>query len=289
MQMAIPSNSFVLSPMTAADITSGLRLSQAAGWNQVAADWELLLQLSPAGSLVACLDGNVVGTVTVVSYQQALHWVGMMLVAGVYRRQGIGRALLTAALEALAGRRPVGLDATPAGIPLYTLLGFQEAYPLARYLRQPGQAIPQPEISCNPLTPGKVTSLQSCDMAVFGADRSGILSALQQRAPHLAFYAEEDRRLTGYCLGRVGRQFTQVGPLVAERLEVARALLGRALQGCAGQDVILDAPFHEPAWIRFLADLGFVEQRPFTRMVLGEFGLPADHDKQFAIAGPEMG
>lgn len=275
--------------MTAADIPSGLQLSQAAGWNQTAADWELLLQHSSMGSLVACLDGGVVGTVMVVSYQERLHWVGMMLVAEAYRGQGIGRALLTAALEAVASRGPAGLDATPAGKPLYASLGFQEAYPLARFMRQPGQAILHPELSCNPLTPEKVTALQSYDLTVFGADRSGILAALQHRAPHLAYFVEENSKVIGYCLGRVGRLYTQVGPLVADSIEVARALLLRSLQACADRQVILDIPVSHPGWSQLINGLDFEKQRPFTRMFLGEFRLPADHEKQFAIAGPEMG
>lgn len=172
-------NSTLLSPaitlrsMTAADIPSGLQLSQVAGWNQTSADWELLLQHSPTGSLVACLDGSVVGTVTGVSYQQCLHWVGMMLVAEAYRGQGIGRALLTAALEAVAGRGPVGLDATPAGRPLYASQGFREIYPLARFLRLPGSITPQPAISCLPLTPRLLPAIEKYDAPLFGAERGG--------------------------------------------------------------------------------------------------------------------
>jgi GNAT superfamily N-acetyltransferase len=297
--MDIPSASLVLRPMTAVDIPTGLQLSQAAGWNQTAADWEMLLQHSPTGSLVACLDGSVVGTVTVISYQQSLHWVGMMLVAEAHRRQGIGRALLTAALQAVAGRGLVGaeeyfgLDATPAGKPLYTSLGFREVFSLARFLRQPGQEISRSNLPCKPLTPQKIPALQPIDFPIFGADRSGILAELHHRAPHLAFYVEEDRRIVGYCLGRTGRLYTQIGPLVADRLEIACALLLKALNCCADQEVILDIPFiqqsWQPAWILFLNDLGFNQRRPFTRMVLGKFRLPVDYEKQFAIAGPELG
>src|SRR5262245_30623159 len=46
--------------LTLDDVPAGLRLCRIAGWNQLAADWELFLRLSPGGCRAAVCDGNVV-------------------------------------------------------------------------------------------------------------------------------------------------------------------------------------------------------------------------------------
>ncbi len=275
--------------MTQRDIPLGLKLSLAAGWNQTAADWAMLLEQSRAGSFIACLDGIEAGTVTTVSYQNRLHWIGMVLVAEKYRRRGIGRALLEAAIQAVKGQGLVCLDATPAGTKLYDTLGFQDVYELGRWARQAASLESQPASVCLSLRPELLQAMVEYDRPVFGADRSGILGRLQRNAPGLAFYTERKGRLTGYCLGRYGSRYTHIGPVVADDLEIARDLFLSALQPCARQDVIVDTTFHRPGWNQFLRELGFSQLRPLTRMSLGAFSMPEQHSKQVAVAGPEIG
>lgn len=302
-----------LRPMTVQDIPFGLKLSSLAGWNQTEADWRMLLENSTAGSFVACWGGKAVGTVTAVTYENHLSWIGMMLVAKEYQRLGIGSALLQAAIQAVEGYGAVCLDATPAGRPLYEKHGFRALYPLARWLRPPSDLEPAateqpastdqpaateqtpaaleilPTFDCRPLTAESLPTVAAYDRPVFGADRGGVLSALQRSMPSLALSIERDGGLAGYCLGRRGLRYIQIGPLVADDLDIARSLLLNALQACASQPVILDIPLSRPGWCEFLQSLGFVEQRPFTRMVLGEYRAPEGNAKLFAIAGPEVG
>ena len=288
-ELVAPQAPIALRLFTRQDIPFGLKLTQTAGWNQTAADWQMLLEQSRTGSFIAMLDGTEAGTVTTVSYQDRLHWIGMVLVAEEYRRRGIGRALLERAIASVVSQGVVCLDATPAGKRLYERLGFQEIYELARYLRKPVQLRPQPASMCQPLTPERLPWVVEYDLTVFGVDRSAILTALQGRTPQLAFYAEQEGKLTGYCLGREGSRYTQIGPVVADSLEVARNLLLTALQNVQQQEVIVDAAFHQPGWNEFLGELGFINQRPLTRMSLGTFVLSEQHSKQLAIAGPEIG
>jgi GNAT superfamily N-acetyltransferase len=278
-----------LRPMTDQDIPFGLKLSSLAGWNQTEADWAMLLEQSTAGSFLACYNRVEAGTVTTVTYQKKLNWVGMMLVAPEFQRLGIGTALLRAAIQAVGGLGVVCLDATPAGKPLYDMLGFTDLYCLGRWLRLPASLGMQPAVQCHPLSQDPLPAILAYDHPVFGADRTGILCALQRNAPSLALFAEYDHEIKGFCLGRIGQKYVQIGPVIADRLEVARDLLLSALQTCAHQPVILDNTLHHPGWNQLLHDLGFVEQRPFIRMRLGEFIYPEHHARQFAIAGPEIG
>jgi GNAT superfamily N-acetyltransferase len=281
----------ILRPMTPGDIPFGLKLSLAAGWNQTAADWALFLEQSTGGSFIARYRGREAGTVTTVSYQNRLHWIGMVLVAEEFRRLGIGTILLEAAIAAVQGQGAVCLDATPAGKKLYDRLGFRDVVPLSRWLRQSGGAVPRPAPLCKPLTEAMLPAAAEYDRQIFGADRTAILGVLARRAAPLAYAAEHAGRLSGYCLGRYGSHSTQIGPVAADSLECARDLFLAALQPCAQERVIVDIPLHQhqPDWIHFIRGLGFVEQRPFMRMSLGNFTLAEQHTKQLAIAGPEIG
>src|SRR5215510_4331795 len=98
--------------MTTADIEAGLALCRASRWNQLDRDWELFLHLSPRGCRVAVKDGQVVGTVTTVRYQDRFCWIGMVLVDPAERRQGIGTRLLRESFSLLKGEQSIRLDAT---------------------------------------------------------------------------------------------------------------------------------------------------------------------------------
>jgi GNAT superfamily N-acetyltransferase len=281
-----------LRPMTRDDIPLGMRLKELAGWNQTPADWAMLLA---AGSgLVAMLEGAAVGTATVVGYGKEFSWVGMVLVDPVFRRCGIGTALLEAAIA--LGRRYGGvrLDATPQGEPLYRRLGFEVEYGLVRMWR-PGVPVPAETASdaciggLHRLAAEAILETAAWDAPVFGARRALILKSLQRDAPGYAFHAGQHNQVTGYCLGRSGSDADQIGPIVAEDLQTAQALLIAALSNSGSRDVIVDVSPVSLDWMSFLKDLGFVQRRPFTRMCLGGvrgFGKP---EKEFAIAGPEIG
>src|SRR5438128_556209 len=106
--------------MTAADVSFGMRLKAANGWNQTEADWHRYLDLQPDGCFVAEIDGNPVGTLTTCIFG-TVAWIAMMLVDVSQRRRGIGLALMQHAIDFLTheGVISIRLDATPLGQRLY--------------------------------------------------------------------------------------------------------------------------------------------------------------------------
>jgi hypothetical protein len=126
------------------------------------------------------------------------------------------------------------------------------------------------------------------DREVFGADRRPVLEWMWKGAPHYAFVIEEKKQLKGYCFGRTGYHFTQIGPVIARNLDSAINLVSAALRNCKGP-VILDALHDIPAWVSWLSSLDFVEQRKLIRMFRGSNAFPGIPEKQFAILGPEFG
>jgi len=294
-------HSIGLRPMTQADIPFGLRLTSREGWNQTEADWQMLLAagfgfLATYGATDTEATAEA-GTATIVPYGTAFSWIGMVLVDPAYRGRGVGTALLQRAIAEAMPYGCVRLDATPQGEPLYTRLGFRAEYGLLRMVRQPqvpviadasvlnipGNAV------CRALDSARLVELIAFDAPIFGAARGGILGALVRNAPRYAFACHQDDALRGYCLGRSGAVCEQIGPVVADSTEIARSLLCRALGACGDRPVIADAFAAKESWVAFLQSLGFAAQRPYTRMVLGRDCPTSMPERQYAIAGPEIG
>jgi hypothetical protein len=83
--------------------------------------------------------------------------------------------------------------------------------------------------------------------------------------------------------------FEQIGPIIAEKRHDARDLLITALTSCQDKSVIVDVFSENSNWLHTLKSLGFKVQRRLIRMYLGNLDHPGKPDKQFAIAGPELG
>jgi len=276
--------------MKTVDIPGGLSLCRSAGWNQLSRDWDLFLQLSPDGCRVAIdPEGNVVGTVTTVRYQNHFSWIGMVLVDPSVRKQGIGIRLLKESLDILKEVETVKLDATPAGREIYLKLNFVDEYPLSRMLCEEVIADRHLGTDARPARIEDISLILDLDREVFGADRRAVLEWNLVDSPHYAFVTEEKGNITGYCLGRPGHNYTHIGPIIAQNVNQAIQLVTATLQHCLGDPVIIDATHFTPAWLAWLSSRGFVEQRPFIRMFRGSNAWPGVPSKQFAILGPEFG
>jgi Acetyltransferase (GNAT) domain/Acetyltransferase (GNAT) family len=226
------------------------------------------------------VDGGLIATTLALPYD-AFAWISMVLVHPAHRRRGYASRLLRIALAALRdkGLTPI-LDATPAGREVYRQEGFRDTWTFKRFYLKSGTDYvfaPPPERKT-----WSVPDL-AMDREAFGADRSRLLRALQERLPHAAISLPG-----GFVLGRDGREANQVGPLVARDEATALALLEQVLDRVAAP-LYLDAVDHAPRVQQWLQARGFVFQRPFTRMVHGDAGAPGNEKLVYLVAGPELG
>ena len=278
----------VLRPMTMEDIAGGLRLGRASGWNQLAADWRLFLDSPGSGGWLIERAGKTLGTAACMRYD-ALAWVAMMLVDPAERRAGLGAQLLSAALASLAGAPCAGLDATPAGEPLYRRFGFVGDYSLVRSRATIDPArLPDRLLDARPMHAGDLAAVCRWDREVFGADRGRLLAALFQRAPECAWIAIDAGGVQGYCFGRPGCLYHQLGPVVARDPATARDLAVSCIARLGGRELAIDAPLLDGEWLDFLKSAGFVEERRFVRMFLRGHVHPGTPARQYAICGPEF-
>lgn len=280
--------------LTEGDLEDALRLSTTAGWNQQIEDWRMLLSLAPAGCFAALDGGTIVGTSMGIPYGE-FSWIAMMLVDPAYRGQGLGRRLLEAAMAAVPDDRPVRLDATPLGRPLYESFGFVEETTLTRFTAsgEPEGVLGNPRKAAPLLT--AVQTVAALDRRVFGADRSTVLRWALERSPQYARVLA-DGASHGYCFGRRGRLFDQIGPVVADAEIYARVLVAAALAASDGRQVAVDAFDDRESFTGWLRGWGFVAQRPLFRMCRPARGggVKAERDhregvpREYAIFGPEF-
>lgn len=278
-------------PLTPADQAQGLELSSEAGWNQNAADWELLMRVCRGWGAVRA-DGRLIGTTMAWQPTATQAWVNMVLVAARSRGQGVARRLMDECMAdpALAGTATL-LDATDMGAHLYVKLGFAGDREIIRLLRPAADAGPVPvekSPHLRPVTADDMEAIIGFDAEVSGVPRAEVLRNFHSRLPHGAWMQTDDTgRPVGYVLGRDGRIGVQLGPVVANTAEIACRLLDRALASIAGP-VLIDAPGEAAEWRARLRERGFVAQRRFVRMGLCGAAWPTDWSRYHAISGPDF-
>lgn len=275
--------------MTVADIPAGIKLREAAGWNQTEQDWQRFLRLDPAGNFVACRDDRVCGTVTTLNYEGRFGWIGMVLVDPAYRRQGIGTRLLEKGIDFLESAKveSIKLDATPDGRPLYLQRRFVDEYGIQRWegVSKIGRGV-----GLTPMKREELRKVCEWDRRIFGADRTRLLTALWQEGPQYSVVICEGGEVAGYVLGRAGARAHYLGPWVASPLSgVADELLREFLSRLDGQRVYVDVCLKNPYAVASVQAAGFHMQRSLTRMCRGPNNYPGQPQLVYGIGGPELG
>ncbi|MGO9107676.1 MAG: GNAT family N-acetyltransferase [Thermoguttaceae bacterium] len=303
------------------DVPLGCRLNDAAGWNQLPADWQRLLALEPTGCFVAEWAGQSVGTACVTRFD-TIAWISMVLVDAAYRGRGIGTQLMRHALAWLdrCGVRTVRLDATALGRPVYEKLGFVGEYEVARWegtaaIASPtltprfgGAAVPAawtgetpaPQRVLRQAVGGKLraeitvaadahlVAITALDHQATGTPRGPLLARLFAERPQGMRVAVSRGRITGYSNVRFGARARQVGPVIALDASSGCALLDAVLSEHQGQTMFLDVPLRNRPATQWAEARGLCIQRQFLRMVRGQ--PVADTPEQiWASFGPEKG
>lgn len=310
--------------MTVDDIALGMRLKEAAGWNQIEADWRRHLKLEPEGCFVASCDGTPAATLAATIFGDVTSgddtsgsgpsrvgrthptaWIAMVLTDPSFRRRGLANALLSHAIEYCEARgvREIRLDATAMGRPVYEKLGFGVTFDLTRWrgvARVAAQAAPSAgpigvrAMTAQDLADGELADL---DRLATGEDRRRLLSALRDDLPDAALVGSVDpRELTavlGFALARRGSRALQIGPVVARTEPLGAGLLTAAVKRATGQDVVVDVPDRNGPAVTIVREAGLAPERSFHRMVRRsmpcEAALDSGASALWVSAGPEFG
>jgi len=181
--------------------------------------FEICLNVSPQGCLLALLGDDVVGMGCVFIYGHVA-WIGCMAVKPEYQCRGIGSTILRNLLEiALShGSRTIRLDSTSAGYNLYRKFGFiEEYYTISYEISKYEPSVDTSKVQVLNYLPQEVIHK---DTEIFGADRTKVLETYVNRGAKVLLYNNS------YAL--VYRH--RVGPLIASNTEDALVLLSKAYE-----------------------------------------------------------
>ncbi len=281
-----------LRPMINEDIPAGMQLKEMAGWNQTEDDWSLLLDYPSKTHFIAAHQNQTIGTISTLHFPPGISWIGMVLVHPTHRRRGVASMLLRKIQGAQTKTNCFRLDATDEGAIVYEKLGYTPFDHLDRMVSASHAVLKASSASIQvlPMQYEHLPLIYHFDAQRTGYDRSELLKQLYHRHPNRAFlHLLPGGGIKGYCLGRPGSAYKQIGPLVADNYSTATALLCKAISHLRGAPMVVDVFRRHTAIMEYLLTKGFKIQRSFTRMQKGDPQITADNACIFASAGPELG
>lgn len=261
--------------MSDAEIHQIVAWARAEGWGPNAGDAEIFATSDRAGFLAARVDDQMVAGIAAINWGPYYCFVGLFITDPAWRSQGIGRHLVRAALDH-ADTRLIGVDGVVEQIPYYERLGLRAAHMHVRYATDPGPAaaIPAPRdqgFTVVPGTAGLVGQAVRYDAQFFPGDRADFMARwLDPASPHRSWLAALDPQgqLVGLAAVRPAPVGHKIGPLQAERPEIAAALLDHITAGRTGP-VYLDVPDTNDNAMRLVAQRGMQPVFRCARMYTG--------------------
>jgi len=268
-----------IQPLTSADLPGCLALARDRDWLPEKRKWRLLFDLGVVYG-VRGPGGELAGVTVLTRYGAGFAVIGMMLVATRYGGRGLGRALMTRALDD-AGDATVFLHATPAGRPLYEKLGFVPVGVTQTHLGRFRPADPVPSPGGSRLAgPGDLMAIRRLDARANGTDRALLVRRLPGFTGQLRV-VERLGAVTGYAGAYHGLRYVGIGPVVAEAADDAKTLIADAAATAPGP-VRIDLDDRHPRLLEWAAEHGLAPGVSSTAMVFGGRPLPGDRARCFA-------
>jgi len=239
-----PKNSFnqlvTIEKMTRTEVDVLIQWAQSEGWNPGLQDADCFYHTDPEGFHAAKINGEIVGTVSVVKYSKDFAFVGLYIVKPDFRGKGIGLQLAQF-VERKFGNLTLGLDGVVSMQQKYEQDGFSFAHNNTRY-----SGIAQGKLSnrCLPIRKDDLTEVAVFDSKFFPAKRTKLLERwfFQKDAHTFMIRKDESRAISGYGVVRKCFKGYKVGPLFAEDAETAELLLNSLSLRISGEEVFLDVP-----------------------------------------------
>ncbi|MBD2625959.1 GNAT family N-acetyltransferase [Trichormus variabilis] len=232
-------DTLTIRPMSRVEVDSAITWAKIEGWNPGIYDAESFYQTDPQGFLLGELNGEPIGCISAVAYDQHFGFLGFYIVKPEYRGQGFGIKLWQAAMNYLGNNRNIGLDGVIAQQENYKKSGFHIAYKHIRYQGM-GSGVVSPDIV--PLKTVSFQELVAYDSQFFPAKRAKFLQNWLSLPDSAAWGVLKDGHLVGYGVIRPSELGYRIGPLFANNEEIAEEIFQALLTKSIDSSVFIDIP-----------------------------------------------
>ncbi len=223
---------------------------------------------------------RLIGAITGYLHERS-GWLGNFIVDPAHRQRGVGARLFKLALRAVLDERPgVTLCAAPQMVPFYQRHGFEKQGAVGRFVR-PGQKGAGTSLAdARALESDRFDKLCALDRAVFGEDRTPLLTHDLKSQSGLLLASE-----AGVLYSRVMDAQIFLGPwLIAPGAYMeAERLLRAAITLRGKRTLVVDLPCQNSDGVLLMQQYGFVEQSRCEWMACGEVP-PVAHDQLYGFA-----
>jgi GNAT superfamily N-acetyltransferase len=279
---------------TVDDFEQAYVLSQSLGWPHRAGDWRFIEQFG--GGWVAQYGSKVIGTALWSTYGATHGAIGLVIVVEALQGKGIGRKLMTSAMECLEGR-VIGLHATPVGKPLYEKLGFAATGIVAQH-QSNHFSVPDIVLSTgdrlrhvDAFNPAERETVMRMVSDAVGYNRSRLTDALLRVGEAIVF--EREGQIAGCAFRRSYGRGYGIAPVIAPDIAIAQAMYAYWLSQSAGHFIRTDIDINSDLG-QWLQSLGLDEVSRVVRMRYGPGFTQAPVEPQkamieFAIVNQALG
>ena len=228
--------------MTTNEVEFAIDLAAGEGWNPGIHDGTCFYATDPAGFFVGVLDGELVGSISAVAYDDSFGFIGLYIVKPEFRGIGIGTRLWVEGMAYLTNRN-IGLDGVLAQQPYYNKQGFRVAYHNLRYEGVGGGHMSKGVVGISEVP---FEELLEYDAAIFPAYRPQFLKCWIEQPEGAALAVLKDSHLAGYGVIRKCQIGHKIGPLFADTEHIAETLFTALKSHVPGEPVFLDTPEVNP-------------------------------------------
>lgn len=283
---------YVIRPLSADELQQAVDWAGREGWNPGHHDTACFHSTDTEGFLGGFLDGEMIASISVVHYDVTFAFLGFYIVRPEFRGKGHGLKLWQHALSNCTARN-VGLDGVVDQQHNYRKSGFAFAYNNHRFTGAVAgiQRALAPSVGTEALT-AVSNELKAYDRQLFPSPRDAFLQGWISAPSYISRVYSEDGQIKGYATLRPCRAGYKIGPLFADRADIAEALLASLLETLAEdqstQEVFVDMPQPNQAAFDLAAKLGLEKVFETARMY-SDHQPDIDLNRIFGVTTFELG
>lgn len=257
---------YVIEHMSLNTLSLAINWATQEGWNPGLHDATCFYQTDPHGFFVGKLKGEIISVASAVCYDENFAFCGFYIVKKPYRNKGYGIALTKHRLNYI-GTRNAGIEGVVDMQEKYKRLGYRIAH---KTIRHKGYLSEKKEMNQSVISANAIPfdSLLEYDARHFPAKRTQFLRCwiAQPESQALVFY--EGDVLKGFGVIRPAQEGFKIGPLFADSLVIAKALLDVLISSIGIDPFFIDIPDNNPSTFMLINDYTLLPCFETARMYL---------------------